>query len=109
MTAAARAPARPRATRRADGAEVAVKIITKGAKEKEDARIQVEVDILRRVRHPNLIQLYDVFDSPDSLYLVMQLCRGGELFDRIIARKKVRGAGRAAVGVWPRQSAALRR
>lgn len=79
-----------RAVRRSTGEEVAVKVIAKGAKEKEDARLQVEVDILRRVRHPNLIRLHDVFDTPDTLYLVMQLCRGGELFDRIIARKKVR-------------------
>lgn len=85
-----------RAVRRATGEEVAVKVIAKGAKEKEDARLQVEVDILRRVRHPNLIRLYDVFDGAESLYLVMQLCRGGELFDRIIARKKVTRRGREA-------------
>lgn len=77
-----------RATRRENGAEVAVKVIAKGAKEKDDARLQVEVDVLRAVSHPNLIKLYDVYDTKDTLYLVMQLCRGGELFDRIIKRRK---------------------
>ncbi|KAJ1627558.1 kinase-like domain-containing protein [Pavlovales sp. CCMP2436] len=77
-----------RATRRTDGAEVAVKIIKKGAKEKDSEKLTIEVDVLRRVQHKNLIRLYEVIDAPDTLYLVMQLCRGGELFDRIVERRK---------------------
>lgn len=35
------------------------------------------------MNHPNIITLYDVFESPTELYIVMEACMGGELFDRI--------------------------
>ena len=43
-----------------------------------------EIQILIKTDHPNIIKLYEVFESKRSLYLVMELCRGGELFDRVI-------------------------
>lgn len=46
----------------------------------------IEVDILKRVRHPYIIRLYDVVKTRDRLYMVMELATGGELFDRIVSR-----------------------
>lgn len=43
-----------------------------------------EIDFLVKTDHPNIIKLYEVFESTRSLYLVMEECKGGELFDRII-------------------------
>jgi serine/threonine protein kinase len=45
-----------------------------------------EIEILKKVSkgHPSIIQLHDYFETPNNLYLVMDLCTGGELFDRII-------------------------
>ena len=45
-----------------------------------------EIDILIKTDHPNIIKLYEVFESDNSLYLVMEECNGGELFDKIIKR-----------------------
>lgn len=45
-----------------------------------------ELNVLRRVRHRYIIQLLEVFESRDKLYMVMELATGGELFDRIIAK-----------------------
>ncbi|KAG2470209.1 serine/threonine-protein kinase H1 homolog [Polypterus senegalus] len=45
-----------------------------------------ELNVLRRVRHTNIIQLIEVFETQERVYMVMELATGGELFDRIIAK-----------------------
>ncbi|XP_032442065.1 LOW QUALITY PROTEIN: serine/threonine-protein kinase H1 homolog [Xiphophorus hellerii] len=45
-----------------------------------------ELCVLRRVRHTNIIQLMEVFETAERVYMVMELATGGELFDRIITR-----------------------
>ena len=45
-----------------------------------------EIEILKKMDHPNIIKLYEVFESERSLYLVMEECKGGEIFDKIIER-----------------------
>ena len=47
-------------------------------------KFQREVEILRLADHPNIIKLYEVFESRHSIYLIMEECKGGEVFDRII-------------------------
>ncbi|CAK9103326.1 unnamed protein product [Durusdinium trenchii] len=42
-----------------------------------------EVEVLKELDHPNICKLYEVFEDADNIFLVMELCRGGELFDRI--------------------------
>jgi serine/threonine protein kinase len=47
-----------------------------------------EVVILQQLRdHPHIIDLHDFFDEGDFYYLVMENMTGGELFDRIVAKK----------------------
>ena len=43
-----------------------------------------EIEILKKMDHPNIIKLYEVFESDRSIYLIMEECKGGEIFDRII-------------------------
>ncbi len=43
-----------------------------------------EIEIMKEVQHPHVIRLYETFEDPKYVYLVMELCQGGELFDRIV-------------------------
>ncbi|KAJ9564102.1 hypothetical protein OSB04_000068 [Centaurea solstitialis] len=71
------------------GQEVAVKVIPKSkmttAIAIEDVRR--EVKILRALTgHNNLVKFYDAYEDHDNVYVVMELCEGGELLDRILSR-----------------------
>ena len=53
-------------------------------------KLHMEIAIMKQVDHPNIIKLRDVFFGSRTVYLVMELCKGGELFDEI-TRKAQRG------------------
>jgi len=45
-----------------------------------------EIAILKEMNHPNIIKLHEVHEDTKYLHLITELCTGGELFDRIIAK-----------------------
>ncbi len=51
-------------------------------------RVSREIHILKMIRHPNLIQMYEIIETTKYLFLVMEYCSGGELFDYIADKKK---------------------
>lgn len=70
--------------RKSDNKQVAIKKIDReGLANFQIALIANEVDSLQRLKHSNIVRLYDYYEEPDCFYLCMELIRGGELFDRI--------------------------
>jgi len=65
------------ARNKSTGAVLAVKTL------KDLARAQQETSILKMMDHPNIIKLHESFEEDQSIYLVTELCAGGELFYRI--------------------------
>jgi calcium-dependent protein kinase len=62
----------------------AVKIIPKA---KVDIELLVnEISVLSKLSHPNIMQLYEIFDDNTNIYIVSEYCKGGELFDIISNR-----------------------
>jgi serine/threonine protein kinase len=51
-------------------------------------RVRREVDIMRRLRHPNIIRLFETFESSEQLIMVLEYAPGVELFDAIISKKR---------------------
>ena len=47
-------------------------------------RFKQEIQILQLLDHPNVLKLYEYFEDNKNVYLITELCSGGELFDRII-------------------------
>jgi len=47
-----------------------------------------EINILRELDHPNIVKMYEFFEDEKRYYIVTEICKGGELFDEIIARGK---------------------
>ena len=69
----------------------AIKIVDKRFLEnvQDIQRLRKEIKILKKIRHKNIIQLYDIMESKTNLYFVMEYCKGGELFDFIVKKKKL--------------------
>ncbi|KAM3621072.1 uncharacterized protein V6R79_005547 [Siganus canaliculatus] len=50
------------------------------------SNLENEINVLKRVKHDNVVGLEDFYESRTHYYLVMQLVSGGELFDRILEK-----------------------
>jgi calcium-dependent protein kinase len=50
----------------------------------EQERIIKEIIILKKLDHPNIVKVFEIYDSEDYFYIVTELCEGGELFDRLV-------------------------
>ena len=62
----------------------AVKIIDKENMHKEiREELSNEIDILSKLDHPNIIKIFEFFEDKHYFYIIMELCQGGELFERI--------------------------
>ncbi|KAL7032651.1 hypothetical protein ACKWTF_007370 [Chironomus riparius] len=64
----------------------AVKIIDKKALKGKEDSLENEIKVLRRLTHPNIVQLLETYEDKTKVYLVMELVTGGELFDRIVEK-----------------------
>lgn len=55
----------------------------------EEEKIIKEIQILRKLDHPNIIKVFEFYNTKVEFYIISELCTGGELFDRIIKLKKL--------------------
>jgi len=69
------------------GQQVAIKTIEKNFVEKQDLQLLArEIEIMKKVNHPNVLKLYEVFETDETISLVMELVTGGELFYKIVEK-----------------------
>ena len=61
-----------------------IPIISKNEKQKTDK----EIELLRKLDHPNIVKLFEYFSDDDKYYLITEYCRGGDLFDLIKKKKR---------------------
>ncbi|CAI0469844.1 unnamed protein product [Linum tenue] len=79
-----------RASHRVSGLEVAVKEIDKKLlSPKVSANLRKEISILSTIHHPNIIRLYEAFETADRIYLILEYCDGGDLAAYIQRHGKV--------------------
>ena len=73
------------------GHKVAVKILNKEKLSTMDTcgKVKREVQILKLLRHPHIIKLYEVIPTQTDIFLVMEHVPGGELFDYIVQHGKL--------------------
>ena len=47
-----------------------------------------EINIMSKADHPHIIKLYEIYESNRSFYLIMELCKGGQLINKIMEKIK---------------------
>jgi len=74
------------------GESVAIKVMAKEKILKVGMieQIKREVSVMRLVRHPNIVRLYEVMASKTKIYFVMEYVKGGELFNRVADKGKLK-------------------
>ena len=72
-------------THRETGVKYACKSVNKRDVRDQDMMEQ-EIALLRELDHPNIVRMRESYEDDRNIYLVMELCAGGELFDRLEAR-----------------------
>ncbi|EYU33398.1 hypothetical protein MIMGU_mgv1a005956mg [Erythranthe guttata] len=74
------------------GENVAIKILDKDKvlKHKMIGQIKREISTMKLIRHPNVIRMHEVMASKTKIYIVMEFITGGELFDKIASRGRLK-------------------
>lgn len=73
------------------GEKVAVKIIDKNKLDKTTTKkLYREVRIMKLLNHPHVVRLYEVIDTPNELFLIMEYAAGGEIFDYLVAHGRMK-------------------
>jgi len=75
-----------KATRKSDHENVAVKIVQKTLIREDIKLLKREIEIMKTVDHPNILKLIEIYEDDESVYIIMELVNGNELFDRIVDR-----------------------
>uniref|UniRef100_A0A7S1PKP2 Protein kinase n=1 Tax=Neobodo designis TaxID=312471 RepID=A0A7S1PKP2_NEODS len=68
---------------------VAVKVVNKSTvlSLRKWRHVMREVDAMRACRHPNVLRLIGVFQSPEAVFIVLEYAPGGDVFDWLVARR----------------------
>ena len=70
-----------KAIHKVTGQERAIKILKK--RQQDERKLFLEVNILSKLTHPNIMEIYEFYEDKANFYIVSELCKGGELFDKI--------------------------
>jgi 5'-AMP-activated protein kinase, catalytic alpha subunit len=73
------------------GQEFAVKVFDRAALPRSDLEKDVrrEIKIMQYLRHPGIVSIHAALVTETKMYLVMELVRGGELYDEIVSKRRV--------------------
>lgn len=86
-------------TQRRTRAVRAMKVINKSKLVEEDQqqKLIMEIQILKALDHPNILKTYEYYLDTKNIYIIIEICTGGELFDKIIERESFTEAEAASI------------
>ena len=69
--------------------KVAMKIIDKNKIELDEINddIKREINILKKLSHPNIVKIYEFYESDNCFYIINEYCKGGQLYEYLTKNK----------------------
>lgn len=77
------------ATHLLTGEKVAIKIMDKVALGEDLPRVKVEIEAMKSLSHQNVCKLYQVLETDKKIFMMLEHCPGGELFDYIVQKDRL--------------------
>ncbi|XP_023222987.1 maternal embryonic leucine zipper kinase-like, partial [Centruroides sculpturatus] len=71
------------------GEKVAIKIMNKKSLGEDLPRVKLEIKALKDLSHQHICRLYEVIETQNEIFLILEYCPGGELFDYIVVKDKL--------------------
>ncbi|POI22021.1 hypothetical protein CIB84_014231, partial [Bambusicola thoracicus] len=71
------------------GEKVAIKIMDKVALGDDLPRVKTEIDAMKNLSHQHVCRLYHVIETSKKIFMVLEYCPGGELFDYIVSKDRL--------------------
>ncbi|XP_071506257.1 maternal embryonic leucine zipper kinase-like [Diadema antillarum] len=78
------------ATHLLTGEKVAVKIMDKHQLGDDLPRVKTEIKAMKELVHQHICTLYEVIETKNKIFMVIEYCPGGELFDYIVAKDRLK-------------------
>ncbi|XP_044126746.1 maternal embryonic leucine zipper kinase-like [Bufo gargarizans] len=71
------------------GEKVAIKIMDKESLRDDLPRVKTEIEAMKNLSHQHVCRLYHVIETSKKIFMILEYCPGGELFDYIIAKDRL--------------------
>lgn len=67
-------------TNKENGRQYACKVVKKNANMNDAQSMSTEIEIMKRVRHRNIVSMYELYETPKCLWIILELVDGGDLY-----------------------------
>ena len=71
---------------------VAIKSVSKEKVKKDLYLLRRELEVMRQIDHPNVIKYFETYEDEKYIHIVMELCTGGDLLDKLITLGTLTGS-----------------
>jgi len=67
------------ATHKTTGVKFACKVVKKNSNMNDAQSMSTEIEIMKRIRHRNIVSMYELYETPKCLWIILELVDGGDL------------------------------
>ena len=74
-------------THKETGRQFACKVIVKDSKMNDAQSMSTEIEIMKRMRHQNVVAMYELYEAPSCLWMILELVDGGDIRQYLTANR----------------------